>query len=80
MTIKDIQPDEYYSAAAIVDMRLPGFPWRSKYTFNKKLNDERWFDTFKPLIEQHDTTKTYKIQGKNIISFIKDLERGEIKI
>lgn len=78
MTIKDINPGEYYSSAAVVKMGL--LPWKSAYTFNKKLNDEKWQDWFLPLVEQHDTTKTYKIRGENIIRFLNALQRGEVEL
>lgn len=75
-----IEPREYYSATAVTTMKIPGFPWKSAYTFTQKLNDPRWFKTFKPLTEQHESKKTYMVQGKNIIRFLTDLEKGRIKI
>lgn len=73
-----INKDKYYSAAQVSKMGI--LPWNSPYTFNKKLNDKKWKNTFKPLVEQHTTNRTYKIQGANIIKFIKDLQNGDIKL
>ena len=66
--MKKINPDQYYSAKAVVDMGI--LPWKSAVTFNKKLDDKRWHKIFKPLVEQHESIKRYKIKGKNIIKFI----------
>lgn len=76
--MENIEPEKYYTAAQVSKMGV--LPWNSPYTFNRKLNDDRWKETFKPLVEQHASNKTYKIQGKNIIKFLIDLEKGNIKI
>lgn len=70
---ENINPDKYYSSLSISKMKI--LPWNSPFTFNKKLNDPKWRDVFKPLIEQHKTSKTYKIQGINIINFMKSLKQ-----
>lgn len=77
---ENIKPKKFYSSAAIVEMQLENFPWASKYTFNEKLNDPKWQKIFKPFIEQHENSKTYKIKGENIIRFLKAVERGEVNI
>lgn len=75
-----INPKKFYSSAAIIDMQLENFPWASKFTFNEKLNDPRWQDVFRPFIEQHKNSKTYKVKGENIIKFLKAVEKGDVKI
>ncbi len=72
-TIDKINPNKYYSSLAVSKMGI--LPWASPFTFNKKLNDPEWRDTFKPLIEQHKWNKTYKIRGENIIKFLANLEK-----
>lgn len=75
-----IIPKKYYSSAAIIEMELEDFPWKSKYTFNEKLNDPFWQEWFKPFIEQHANSKTYKVKGENIIKFIKAVRDGKVTI
>lgn len=76
--MKKIESEKYYTARQVSLMGI--LPWNSPYTFNNKLNDKKWKDVFKPLVEQHLTNKTYKIKGKNIIKFLSELEKGNIKI
>ncbi len=76
--MKKIEPTKYYSAKSIIDMGI--LPWASAVTFNKKLNDKRWQEIFKPLVEQHESIKRYKIKGKRILKFLDSLERGKIKL
>lgn len=78
MKKEDIQKEKYYTAAQISQMGL--LPWNSPYTFNKKLNDPAWQVIFKPMVEQHETNRTYRVKGENIISFLNKLESGEIKL
>jgi len=78
MPKEKINPKKYYSSAAIVEMQLENFPWASKWTFNEKLNDPKWQKIFKPFIEQHKNSKTYKIKGENIIKFLKAVEEGKL--
>lgn len=78
MNTDNIDPEKYYSSLSISKMNI--LPWRSPFTFNLKLNNEKWKYVFKPLIEQNGKNKTYRVQGRNIIKFIEDLEKGDIKI
>jgi len=78
MTKNEIKADKYYSSLAIIKMGI--LPWDSAMTFNAKLNDEKWKEIFKPMIETHRTSKSYKIKGYNIIKFIEALEKGEVNI
>lgn len=76
MTREKIDKDKYYSARQVSQLGI--LPWASPYTFNLKLNQKKWQEIFKPLIEQHGKNKTYKIKGEAIIKFLIDLEKGKI--
>jgi len=78
MTKNEIKADKYYSSLAIIKMGV--LPWDSAMTFNNKLNDEKWKEIFKPMIETHKTSKSYKVKGENIIKFINSLEKGDIQL
>lgn len=81
--IKLINPEKYYSALAISKIKTQDgdrlLPWSSPYTFNKKVNDLKYKDVLKPLIEQHEFNKTYKIKGENLINFMILIDKGNIR-
>lgn len=76
--IEKIEKDRYYSA--LDASKFCKSIWKSPYTFNTKLNSEKGKAIFKPLIEQHKSSKTYKIKGENIIKFLDACNKGEIKL
>lgn len=76
--IKKIDKNKYYSA--LQASKFCKGIWKSPYTFNQKLNSVKGKEIFKPLIEQHKNTKTYKIKGENIIKFLNACDKGQINL
>ena len=72
--LKNIDPQKYYSAKSVVDMKV--LPWINRSTFSKKII--KYENIFKPKREQKAIMPRIFIKGENIIKFIKLFEQNKL--
>ena len=76
--MKDINPEEYYSASHIINNNL--FPWISApNTFLELLNTDKGKELLKPVIRDAGKKKRYFIKGSTILEIHKLAEEGNLK-
>lgn len=74
MKKKDIEPNRYYSAAAVVATGLTH--WKAKSTFCRALRDEKWAKVFRVITDRKETLTRFHIPGHGIINYIKLRDDG----
>ena len=72
----NIDPDTFYSAKAVVDMKI--LPCKSRATFYKMLQEPKWANIFKPIAMKEKILTRYKIKGENILTYIKLEKEGKL--
>lgn len=71
-----IEKEKYYTAKSIVDMGI--LPWKSRYTFYKKLREKKWIKIFNPKVENNIKSNRFYIKGKNINNYLKLYNKNQI--
>ena len=74
--IKKIDPDQFYTAKNVVDMKI--LPCKSRATFYKMLLEPKWSKIFKPIVDRKNILTRYSIRGENIINYINLRDSGKL--